>query len=474
MVKTPRTRHSKSGREPVTIELGPEAVSRVAAEGTRSPATQPDQPFDAVAEGIPASEPAADPAMQDAAASATSESETAFGDEAGAAERPAGRDAGDRPTSARSTSSTAEQPRAAAPTSRPSRGSALTAGIAGGIVALVAGGLLQYAGLIGSPSSGSSSPAAPASVETDIAGLKSEIEALKSAGGQAGEAVDISGVTGQVDGLSQALDQVKAEMASLKQAVESGGAGDGAGLEALNAKIADIESRIAAIGPATDAATPEAIAAINERIAGVEALAKASTEAGSVVDGRLGALEQSLTSLTAKIDAQAERPKIALAIAASALKAAIERGSTFQPEIETFAAIAPEAPGLAELRAYAEKGVATRADILAETDAAAKAIIAAGNPPPANAGFFDRLLSSAESMVSVRPIGAVEGPGVPETVARMEVALQADDFAEALAEFDTLPDVAKAAGAAFADKVRARLTAEQLADQAIAAAMQAA
>ena len=77
-------------------------------------------------------------------------------------------------------------------------------------------------------------------------------------------------------------------------------------------------------------------------------------------------------------------------------------------------------------------------------------------------------------MVSVRPIGAVEGPGVPETVARMEVALQADDFAKALAEFDTLPDVAKAAGAAFADKVRARLTAEQLADQAIAAAMQAA
>ncbi|MCX7303447.1 MAG: phage tail protein [Hyphomicrobiales bacterium] len=471
MVKTPRTRHSKTGREPVTIELGPDAVSRVV--GTRSPATQPDQPFDVVEEAVATAESSEGSAMQDVAASAASEtaseSEATLRNEAEATERPA------RSEPPRAQPSRAEPPSASAPPSRPSRGSALTAGLAGGIVALVAGGLLQYSGLLGAPNAGSSAPALPASVETDIASLKSEIESLKAAGDQAGgQAVDISGVTGQVDALSQALDQVKTDMASLKQAVESGGAGDGAGLEALNARIAGIESRIAAIGPGTDPAMPETIASINERIAGIEALAKASTDAGSVVDGRLGALEQGVSSLTAKVEAQADQPKIALAIAASALKAAIERGAAFQPEIETFAAIAPEAPGLAELKAYAEKGVTTRADILAETDAAAKAMIAAANPPPANAGFFDRLLSSAESMVSVRPIGAVEGPGVPETVARMEVALQAGDFAKALAEFDTLPDTAKAAGAAFADKVKARLTAEQLADQAIAAAMQAA
>ena len=115
-------------------------------------------------------------------------------------------------------------------------------------------------------------------------------------------------------------------------------------------------------------------------------------------------------------------------------------------------------PGLAELRAYAEKGVATRADILAETDAAANAMIAAASPPPAKCRLFRAAAGiSAESLVTVRPIGAVEGPGVPETVARMEVALQAGDLAKAIAEFDTLPEPAKAAGAAFADKIRARL-----------------
>jgi hypothetical protein len=242
---------------------------------------------------------------------------------------------------------------------------------------------------------------------------------------------------------------------------------------ALNAKISEIETRIGAIGPGPDGATPEDVAAINEKIAGVEALAKAAGEAEASINNRLGALEQSVAALSGKVDSQAQQPKVALAIAASALKAAIERGSPFEPELETLAAVAPQAPGLAELRPYAEKGIATRAEIIAETDAAANAMIAAANPPSENAAFFERLLSSAESLVTVRPIGAVEGPGAPETVARMEVALKAGDLTKAIAEFDTLPEPAKAAGAPFADKIRARLAAEQFADQAIASAMQA-
>ena len=90
-----------------------------------------------------------------------------------------------------------------------------------------------------------------------------------------------------------------------------------------------------------------------------------------------------------------------------------------------------------------------------------------------DAGFFDRLLSSAESLVTVRPIGSVAGDGVPEKVARMEVALKAGDLGAAIAEFDTLPEEAKAAGAAFGDKIRARLEVERLVDQAIATAMKA-
>ncbi len=90
-----------------------------------------------------------------------------------------------------------------------------------------------------------------------------------------------------------------------------------------------------------------------------------------------------------------------------------------------------------------------------------------------NAGFFGRLLSSAETLVKVRPVGAVEGPGVPETVARMEAAVKQGDYARALAEYDTLPEAAKAAGASYAAGLRARVDAETRVDALVSSAMKA-
>ena len=52
MVKTPRTRHSKAEREPVTIELEPDEVSRLAADDDT---TTTEQTPDAAKEDIGAS-----------------------------------------------------------------------------------------------------------------------------------------------------------------------------------------------------------------------------------------------------------------------------------------------------------------------------------------------------------------------------------------------------------------------------------
>ncbi|MGB3390356.1 MAG: phage tail protein, partial [Pseudaminobacter sp.] len=184
-------------------------------------------------------------------------------------------------------------------------------------------------------------------------------------------------------------------------------------------------------------------------------------------------LEQTVGTLSGKVEAQEAQPKIALSIAASALKSAVDRGAPFEAELETFAAIVPDAPEIQSLRAYAGQGVVSRNDLLGESDAAVKAMIAAAKPVAEDAGFFDRLLNSAESLVSVRPIGAVEGAGVPETAARMEFAVKAGNLEQALAEYDSLPEPAKAAGSAFAEKIRARVEAERLVDQVVAGAMKA-
>ena len=99
-------------------------------------------------------------------------------------------------------------------------------------------------------------------------------------------------------------------------------------------------------------------------------------------------------------------------------------------------------------------------------------MIAAGRTEDPNAGILDRLTSSGMGLVQVRPIGMVEGEDVPAIAARLDAAVQAGDYERALTEYDTLPAEAKAAGQAFIEKVRARLAADSLVDEALATALQ--
>jgi hypothetical protein len=55
----------------------------------------------------------------------------------------------------------------------------------------------------------------------------------------------------------------------------------------------------------------------------------------------------------------------------------------------------------------------------------------------------------------------------------MEFALKSGNLEQALAEYASLPEPAKAAGSAFAEKIRARAEAERLVDQLVAGAMKA-
>ncbi|WP_292243084.1 phage tail protein, partial [Mesorhizobium sp.] len=352
---------------------------------------------------------------------------------------------------------------------QPKRGgiNGIAAGIIGGVIALAAAGGLQFAGLLGAPGAGevSSGGVSLDGINGEIASLKSEIAGLKDTAGN-------NDSSAKVDGLSSALDQVKTDVAALKSAVEQGGAGDTAGLAALGDKVRQIETAVAALGQAGNTA-PVDLGPLNEKLAGLDALVKSAGETAKAQEGRLAALEQSVSQLSGKVEAQAAQPKIALAIAASALKAALDRGAPFAAELETFAAISPDAPELATLRSYAQKGVPTRAEIAAEMPAAANAMVAASEPVDQNAGFLQNLLSSAESLVKVRPIGAVEGAGAPEAVARMEVAVNQGDYAKALSEYDTLPEAVKAAGADFAGKLKARLEVEKQLDVLISGAMKA-
>ncbi|UVK42478.1 phage tail protein [Mesorhizobium sp. AR07] len=487
MVKTPKMRHSKSRREPVTIDLEPGAVSRIVDEDAAKPqagaeaapveaasqAEVPEEPVHADQtdlepwEHADAAGPAEPEAPTDAGAK-TTEPELPY--PAGSDEPPnrakafdySFEDASAKTSETKQAASNAEA-RSETMAVQPKRGgiNGIAAGIIGGVIALVGAGGLQFAGLLGAPGSVASLDG----VNSQIAALKSEMAGLKDTGGN-------GDTSAKVNGLSSALDQVKSDVAALKSAVEHGGAGDAAGVATLGDKVKQIETAVAALGKAGGAA-PVDLGPLNEKLAGLDALVKSAGEATTAQDGRLTALEQSVSQLSGKVEAAAGQPKIALAIAASALKAALDRGTPFSAELETFAAIAPDAPQLATLRPYAEKGVPTHAEIASQADAAASAMVAAATPVDQNAGFLQNLLSSAESLVKVRPIGAVEGAGAPETVARMEVAVNQGDYAKALSEYEKLPEAAKAAGADFAGKLKARIEVETQVDALISGAMKA-
>lgn len=487
MVKTPKTRHSKTRREPVTIELEPGAVSRITdADAAKAEASAAQTDEAKTEEAAAASQPEApeEPIHaeqadiepwehSDAAQTAADKPEAGKGEPE--APYPGGSDAPkSQPKGFEYNFEDASASGASASTAKPSEArsedrvprpsrkagvNAIAAGVIGGVIALAGAGLLQALGLIGAPGSGGG---ALDGVNAEIASLKSEIAALKENGDTAASA--------KVDGLSSALDQVKTDVAALKSSAGQGG--DGAALKALGDKVGQIETTVADLQKSGNAA-PVDLGPLNEKIAGLDALVKSTGDAAKAEDGRVAALEQSVSQLSGKVEAQASQPKIALAIAASALKSALDRGAPFATELDTFAAIAPDAPELAALRSYADKGVPTRATIASEVDAAANAMIEAAKPVDQNAGFFQSLVSSAESLVKVRPVGTVEGKGAPETVARMEVAVNQGDYAKALSEYDTLPDAAKAAGADFAGKLKARLDVEKQLEALIAGATKA-
>ena len=450
MVKTPSTRHSKSTREPVTIDLEPDAVRRVddnpATDPADVPASVEEAPFVAENPVTEAVEPVAGSADDRPLASSASESAETTAPETIATPDTAASGGSMEPP-------VEDKPRAAAPEPAPRRSgaSSLLAGVAGAVVALAIAGGLQYAGVLGSLSGQENERIA--ALEAQLAGTKQDIQAL------ANRPDDTSG-----------LQELRNEFAALKTQVD-GDDGTAQALNGLDERLKTVETAVSDAD--RNGATVADLAALSDKVAGLEALVKSAGETSSANEGRLAMMEQSVSGLNSKVEAQAEQPRIALAVAATALKSSIERGAPFSAELETLATIAPDAPELAKLKPYADKGVPTREDIAAQMNGVADAIISAGTPVNPDAGYIDQIWQSARSLVQVRPVGAVSGTGVPEIVARMEAAVVAGDYKKALAEYDSLPEQAKAAGAGFAETMRARLEVETLVDQLVATAMKA-
>ncbi|HBF30058.1 mitofilin family membrane protein [Rhizobium sp.] len=295
--------------------------------------------------------------------------------------------------------------------------SLLAAGIAGGLIALIGAGALQYAGVL---------PSVGANANADkIAALSAEVETLKTAP----KAADTSAL--------------EARLAKLESNPQQSTAIDPSAISDLQAKIAS-----------TNQAIDQLKSDVTGRIQGL-------------TSGQSG-LSDSLSAIQAKLNKPRDDIEVARAIAASALKTAADRGGPFLAELRTLGSIAPEDPAIAALEPYATTGAVSRAELLQRFNGVADTILSAINQPAESANIGERLLASAMSVIKVRPVGNVAGDSPSAIVARMEDKIRNGDLKGASAEWDTLPEVGRTVSAGFKKTLDARIAVEAQVSDALA------
>lgn len=299
------------------------------------------------------------------------------------------------------------------------RGTSMTAlvgaGIIGGLIALLAGGSMQYAGYI---------PGAAPTISN-------------------GNTEEIAGLRAEIDGLKQQLATIPAEGPQ---------AGD------LEKRITALEADIGK-APGADPETASKLAALEERLAALQSTASTAQDTDSQ---KLDELSNRLAEAEKTLKEQPGEAAVSRAIAATYLKAAVDRGDPFLTEVETFAALAPEDPAVQELRALAANGVKSKAQLASSFNEQAKLVLDAVNQPATGEGFTDRLLASAQSLISVRPVGNVEGTDAGAILARMEDKLKNGDIKGASLEWDGLPEPGKKATEPYKADLERRARVDEL------------
>ncbi|RIX99244.1 hypothetical protein D3218_15895 [Aureimonas flava] len=346
-------------------------------------------------------------------------------------------------------------------------GALLGAGALGAVIALLLGATALYGGLVPPPGQQQSVPTQQFAQAGDLQQIRSDLDQVRGTVEQVQSAQAAGGAgsgTVSTADFTQLTDRVTAN----ERAIQSGGTSTG---DAAAAAQAANEAATAARDTAAQAETTAnaardtanaAQSAADEARQGVSAAQQAAQNAQSAANEARSAIDGFGQRLAAIEDANRQA---AVALSAAGLKSAIDRGTPFMSELESFAKASGDGDAVSSLRDFAASGVPTGSTLASRWPEVETAILDAVRPPASTDDVGTQVLSGLRSLVQVRPAGSSvspDAPGPQAAVARMDAAISDGDHAAWLAEWDKLPEAAKTASSDFAGDVRARVEADRL------------
>lgn len=253
-------------------------------------------------------------------------------------------------------------------------------------------------------------------------------------------------------------------------------------LAAINRRLDEIASAAQKAGRRADAAAATANGAAQNATT-ASAAAKTATQdanaASQAVKGavqnsiersdldalaaRIATLEDSIKALSAKTAnslAGAEDHAARAAVAASALRAAVERGAPYQVELAAMKSLGADQSVIAALQPFAAGGIPTDRALARELGQLTGSLQSTHQPssaPDSGGGFLGRLESNARNLVQITPVGAPAAANPSSSpMSRVDADAANADIAAALADIAQLPQSAKTRLEPWVQKVTAR------------------
>ncbi|MEI8150182.1 MAG: hypothetical protein WCG92_01100 [Hyphomicrobiales bacterium] len=184
-----------------------------------------------------------------------------------------------------------------------------------------------------------------------------------------------------------------------------------------------------------------------DNIAALSRRAEAADAAVRETNGGIAKLTTALTDVQSTVRQAAAGSDRAsrLAVAASALRNAVEHGDPFAAELAIVKPLAPDAGAIALLEPFAAAGVPGNGALGRDLAAIVRPLLRASDDAPRDGGFLDKLQANAQKLVRVRPVGdEARGDDRGAVLSRIEQRASQGNIAGVMTELAKLPPDARA------------------------------